>query len=390
MDRTLELYHSLDPDERAAFGFDVTQLNWRHYIQNVHIPGIKRYILKLEGEGAARLDAAARPPRLARPPSPSLLRQSAARFGEKIALQMRRGGDWERVSYAELGARADVGGRTVARCGLRHGDRVSCSPRTSPSGAWRTWAPHRSGSRWFPLDAQTWQNEVWAIARFTGRPRHPRLRELLQALHAGQRPGERACGLAAADPRRERALHPLRDGRVSAQHVRHAAPGGAARAPTSRSTPDDAASIIFTSGTASDPKGAVHTHRGFLANMQGWWPSPRRSGPTTRSVSVLPLYHALEFTCGFLAPLWLGVTITYANSLKPSNLVDTMRETGHHLHDGGADPARADSRRDRAPGAEGRTRRAPRGRCRCQAGPRPAGAPPARPCAAGIARARAR
>ena len=71
----------------------------------------------------------------------------------------------------------------------------------------------------------------------------------------------------------------------------------------------------------------MHTHRNFLSNLFG----VSRSLPLTdddRFLSVLPLYHALEFTCGFLAPIYRGCTVTYARSLKPKVIIETMRETG--------------------------------------------------------------
>jgi len=90
---------------------------------------------------------------------------------------------------------------------------------------------------------------------------------------------------------------------------------------------DDPASIIFTTSTAVDPKGALHTHRNFLNNFFG---ASRYLLMTEedRLLSVLPLYHALEFTGGFLAPLFRGVPVTYARSLKPKVIIELMRETG--------------------------------------------------------------
>ncbi|MFH1965174.1 MAG: AMP-binding protein, partial [Acidobacteriota bacterium] len=45
-------------------------------------------------------------------------------------------------------------------------------------------------------------------------------------------------------------------------------------------------------------------------------------------LSVLTLYHTLEYTCGFLMGIYGGATITYLQSLKPKNILATMRETG--------------------------------------------------------------
>src|SRR5690606_22165248 len=91
--------------------------------------------------------------------------------------------------------------------------------------------------------------------------------------------------------------------------------------------PDDVASIIFTTSTAVDPRGVVHTHRNFIQNLVSVNHYLAIS-ESAQLLSVLPLHHALEFTCGFLMSIYGGATITYAPSLKPRALLEIMRETG--------------------------------------------------------------
>ena len=43
----------LDEDERATFDFDVKRIDWRHYVADVHIPGIKRFLLGIAPKDAA-------------------------------------------------------------------------------------------------------------------------------------------------------------------------------------------------------------------------------------------------------------------------------------------------------------------------------------------------
>ncbi|XP_010557956.1 PREDICTED: fatty acyl-CoA reductase 2-like [Tarenaya hassleriana] len=40
------LMESMSEEERREFGFDVGSINWRDYITNVHIPGLRRHVLK--------------------------------------------------------------------------------------------------------------------------------------------------------------------------------------------------------------------------------------------------------------------------------------------------------------------------------------------------------
>ncbi|GIX06422.1 MAG: hypothetical protein KatS3mg115_0825 [Candidatus Poribacteria bacterium] len=46
--RTRALFEKLTPEERARWNFDVRRIDWGRYIQEVHIPGLKRNVLKMD------------------------------------------------------------------------------------------------------------------------------------------------------------------------------------------------------------------------------------------------------------------------------------------------------------------------------------------------------
>lgn len=50
-ENTRRLFEALNPEDRKVFNFDVTRIDWREYIQEIHIPGLKHHVLK-EGDGA--------------------------------------------------------------------------------------------------------------------------------------------------------------------------------------------------------------------------------------------------------------------------------------------------------------------------------------------------
>ncbi len=324
VDRLMELFESMDEDEKRAFPFDVTRLNWRHYIQNVHIPGMKRYILKIEGDNGElpeTADGAARPATIG-----ELLRRSAARFGTKTALQMRRGGVWERHSFQDVERGADAVCERLRALGLQKGDRIVLWSENQPEWGMTALGAALLGVIVVPLDWQAWPPEVWAIARFTG------ARALVVSDVCAKRLTPEALAENDATPEPVQILSVNRSAApLEIEGYTPVARGAAAvmrPADDSIIGADDAASIIFTSGTASDPKGAVHTHRSFLANVFGVLRYTPPLDERDQVLSVLPLYHALEFTCGFLTPLWLGATVTYAGALKPKAMFETMRETG--------------------------------------------------------------
>ncbi len=73
---------------------------------------------------------------------------------------------------------------------------------------------------------------------------------------------------------------------------------------------DACASLVFSSGTTGDPKGARLSHRQILANIEGVRRhlelSPRRDGLLT----ALPLFHSFGLSTGMWLPLVLGLPIT--------------------------------------------------------------------------------
>jgi long-chain acyl-CoA synthetase len=79
--------------------------------------------------------------------------------------------------------------------------------------------------------------------------------------------------------------------------------------------PQDLAVIIFTSGTLGRAKGVMLSQKNLAANlvsMRTLFEIP----PEDRFLSVLPMHHTYECTCGFLCPLASGASAHYARSLK--------------------------------------------------------------------------
>ncbi len=323
VDETMRLYEWLSPDDRRRFNFDVSRINWRHYMQ-VHIAGVKKHILKIERAGTLEVDDED----AARQASVStifdLLEATARRLPDGIALQMKRDEEWQTMTFAELREAALAIGDGLLRLGLRKGDRVVLWSENQPAWGAAYMGATSVGLIVVPLDAQTWHREVWSTARFTE----------ARAILASSGCFAEFTAEELAVNERERHSIPLLDVEDGCrpfdrdEYPRSTRPPLAAEpVPRPEVDSDDPASIIFTTGTAVDPRGAVHTHQNFLSNLFGI-SRVLSVSEQDRFLSVLPLYHALEFTCGFLAPIHHGGTVTYARSLKPRVILEAMRETG--------------------------------------------------------------
>jgi len=96
---------------------------------------------------------------------------------------------------------------------------------------------------------------------------------------------------------------------------------------TSLPEPAATAVIIYTSGTTGTPKAVELTHRNILSNLEGI-DQCLAFGPDDVFLSVLPLHHTFEATCGFLTPLVSGATIVYARSLKSNQILEDIAGNG--------------------------------------------------------------
>ncbi len=90
---------------------------------------------------------------------------------------------------------------------------------------------------------------------------------------------------------------------------------------------NEVAALIYTSGTTGAPKVVQLTHRNLLANLEGV-EQALQFDHTDVFLSVLPLHHTFEATCGFLTPLMSGSTIVYARSLKSKEILEDFALNG--------------------------------------------------------------
>ena len=318
--KTQRLYESLTEDEKKSLSFDISSLNWRHYIQDVHIPGVKKHILKMEGSGTLGVEEA---DSTDTPTINSLLTRAAERFPNKIALQVKRHGTWQKFSYQLLQETVEKIGEVLQCAGLQKGDRIILFSENKPEWGMAYLAATSIGVIVVPLDAQTWHKEVWSVIRYT------EARALLASEYCLSRlvPEGLESNESLDSPTRLLNIDQQCTPFTGKGYPRSTQELDDIRPTKVEIGPDDPASIIFTNSIAVDPKGVIHTHRNFINNLLGvnhYLPASEND----QLLSVLPLSHVLEFTCGFLMVLHAGATVTYLNSLKPRAILGTMKEIG--------------------------------------------------------------
>lgn len=94
--------------------------------------------------------------------------------------------------------------------------------------------------------------------------------------------------------------------------------------PTGKLDPDSLAVLIFTSGTTGTAKAVMLSHNNILSNLRAVEQMiPLDENDTL--VSIIPMHHTFEGTAGFLYPLYQGAAIYYPASLKPKDILETMK-----------------------------------------------------------------
>ncbi len=320
--RMQELYEALSQDEQKGFCFDVSQINWTQYFQEIHIPGIKRHVLKIEGtSNTARnkneshhedvQDVPAPAPNPIEDISPNtivdLIEIQAKRIPDKVALQMVNDGEWKRYTFGETYKQSRQAAFHLWTSGIDEGNRVVLVSENQPEWCIAYLAASQIGAAVVPLDAQTPIQEILAIAEFT---------DAKAILASNSVIANSETQLTTKDI----LLHNINlfkdivksDADIPLDF------------PNAKITPESVASIIFTMGTTVDAKGAMLTHGGFISNVK----AVAHALPPTdseRILSALPLYHALSFSCSLLMALYSGTTATYVNALRPTTLLKAMR-----------------------------------------------------------------
>ena len=323
-DKMQALYESLSPTEKRTFNFEVSQIHWEQYFQEIHIPGIKRHVLKLEDVkgGTTKDENETSPDEIEEIPSPApnpideispetivdLIEIQAKRIPDKVALQMVTEGGWERYTYAETYNFTLQAAYDLWQKGIEEGCRVVLVSENQPEWCISYLAVSQLGATVVPIDAQTPTKEILSIAEFT---------EAKSILASESVIRNSEIGFAKSQ------VPVLNINQF--KHIANSVGNSPENFPIVKISPDSVASIIFTMGTTVDPKGAMLTHGGFISNVK----AVAKALPPTdseRILSALPLYHALSFSCSLLMALYSGTTATYVNALRPTTLLKTMRE----------------------------------------------------------------
>lgn len=293
---TRAAWERLVPGERAMMPWNPDSIEWRNYFLDIHVPGLTKHVypeieqkLKREAKPLRRHDHLL-----------SLLEEVAEQYDHAPALLEAHEDGFSRISFRELRGRTAAVAVRLAAAGIGKGDRVILSGKNHPDWVICWFGVVRLGAVVVPLDVGLKPDAAIVIQRSAGAKLclvdEKAKNNFAFALDLPQMSLQEASALGAVG------------------HLPEVALSGA-----------DLASILYTSGTTGDPKGVMLAHENFtseLGSLGRLFPL----SPEDRILSVLPMHHAFELTCGLLLPLSQGARIYYLDEINADRLSWGLQE----------------------------------------------------------------
>lgn len=248
----------------------------------------------------------------------AFLERRAALFADRIAVSLQEDGRWRELTYARLAeACRDAGNGLISR-GITPGCRVALLSESRPEWGVAFFGAVLAGATVVLLDPKLMQGELEAILADS----------LPAALLVSRRSLDMARALKAASPLPLELIlidaeADTAGGDIKTLRVPTAA-DLAPSAPFPPWTAQDVAVIVYTSGTSGRPKGVMISVRNLLHQVRNLGQVVKVDAGTV-FLSVLPMNHLLELTCGFLSVLHEGGNIVYCPSPLPQDILDAMK-----------------------------------------------------------------
>lgn len=287
---TRAAYARLSPEDQARLPWTPQTLDWADWMMRVHMPAMEKRILpEMDRKLTRELK-----PLVAHETLLTLLDEMAERHDLALAVQRLTDDGLTRTSFRDVKLRAESTASRLAAMGVGKGDRVVLSAHNHPDWAVAYFGILRAGATAVPvdpaLDARAWENVLHESAA----------RAIVWDDTVKARP-ELSTPLPELD---------LHDGTLEDAEL---------AAPEVEVLPGDVASLIYTSGTTGRPKGVRLTHGNFTSLVASLAPIfPLSAGDAV--LSVLPLHHTFEFTCGLLLPLSRGARVVYLDELTGESI----------------------------------------------------------------------
>jgi long-chain acyl-CoA synthetase len=248
-----------------------------------------------------------------------VFRNRTQTYGDRLAVEKKRNGRWESATWNHYYDRARSVGMGLAAVGVARGDRVALLSENRLEWLYTDMGTLGIGACLVPIYTTLTADEV---AYIVGNAEVKVLVvedpvQVEKALAAAdQCPSlQTIVAMDAGDRMDERMISFTRLMDMGAEAVKNTPEAFGKMA--AGVTPDDLATIVYTSGTTGLPKGAMITHKNIMAVIESLDRIvPKFANETDQAVPFLPLSHVFERAAGHFYGMYKGITSSYAESVN--------------------------------------------------------------------------
>ncbi|MFH1548337.1 MAG: AMP-binding protein, partial [Candidatus Omnitrophota bacterium] len=237
------------------------------------------------------------------------------RFSDIPALQIKEGINFKSISYIDLGYRTADTAYNLKMLGVEKGDRVAVFSESRPEWSIAFFGIISCAGIVVPMDIKLSNSEIEFILNDSEAKSIFVSQKLLETILKIKPKLSYLQNIICLDDVSYEEVLLLKNFKVPANKIPHR-----------DIKPEDIALIVYTSGTTGIAKGVQLTYKNLLFEVMSLNELIKFNSKDA-FLSILPLNHMLEVTGGLLGPLYVGATITYCESLKPTNILSLMKET---------------------------------------------------------------
>lgn len=247
---------------------------------------------------------------------PKIFSNTVSKYGDKVALQIKKGSLWQRFTYHQIEDYSLKVGAFLIKEGFKKGEHAAVILENRPEWGLIYLGIMYAGLTCVPLDPQLSQQEIRnlildsqaKVIFCTCELFSQKIKQAMEGL---------LIKVVVLDVESEQDKDCINFSALENLSIDNIC--------WSPVYPEDIASLIYTSGTTGKPKGVMLSHKNICSNFE----SIQKLSilfPSDNILSILPLHHMYAFMANLIVPLFLGGTVTYCLSLKPQDLSQIIKE----------------------------------------------------------------
>ncbi|MBD3168386.1 MAG: AMP-binding protein [candidate division Zixibacteria bacterium] len=253
---------------------------------------------------------------------PECLDRSEKYYGPLTAMRAYRNGKFEDITYLQFRENVYKLASGLIAQGIKPGDRVGILSENRPEWGMMYLAVLKAGGINVPLDSLLKPTEIRHIIRESGARCVATSSRFLPDFLNGDIECPRLdflIGMDGAESIPPRSLFKV----FSFDEIKQS--GDEMEVIFPKVDKNDTVALLFTSGTTGQSKGVMLSHYNILSDINSVLKAIKFY-TWDNFLSVLPIHHAFECTCGFLTPIIGGGSITYARSLKSKEIIEDIKD----------------------------------------------------------------